>query len=70
MHNYGPMETTMNLLRTARKGKRKNTLENYYIQLFHHNNTTVQEQSHTKKNPLFQLAYDVQSRDTYIEPPA
>jgi hypothetical protein len=31
MHEYGSMETTMTLLQTARKGKRKSTLQNHYI---------------------------------------
>ena len=29
-----------------------------------HNNTILQEQSHTGNNPLFQLIYDIQSRGT------
>jgi hypothetical protein len=34
--------------------KHMNTLENYYIQHFHHNNTIIQEQAHAGSNPLFQ----------------
>jgi hypothetical protein len=33
VHEYGPIETIITLLHTAQKGKRMNTLENYYIQL-------------------------------------
>jgi hypothetical protein len=40
-----------------------NTLENYYFQLFRHDNTIIQEQEHNGNNPLFQLIYDAQSRD-------
>jgi hypothetical protein len=69
IHNYGPMETTMKLLHKVKKGKRMNTLENYYTQFFQHNNTIIKEQSHLRTNPLFQLAYDTQSRDTSVEPP-
>ena len=40
-------------------------VENYYIELFHHNNAIIQEQSHIGNNRLFQLIHDAQSRDTY-----
>jgi hypothetical protein len=63
-HNYGPMETTVTLLHKAKKVKRMNTLENYYIQFFQHNNTVINEHSHLRTNPLFQLACDAN-----IEPP-
>ena len=53
---------TMALLQTAQKGKRMNTLQNYYIQLFRHNNTIIQEQAHTGNSPLFQVMYDAQAR--------
>jgi hypothetical protein len=53
----------MTLLQKAQKGKCLNTLENYYIQLFQHNNTIKQKQTHTGNNPLFQRIYDTQSRD-------
>jgi hypothetical protein len=62
IHEYGPMEMTMTLLQTTRKGKRMNTLENYYIQHFYHNYAIIQEQIHTGSKLLFQLINDAQSR--------
>jgi hypothetical protein len=63
------METTTELVHNAKNGKRMNTLENFYIQFFQHDNTIIKERSHLRPNSLFQIAYDIQSRDTNIEPP-
>lgn len=52
----------MALLQTAQKGERMNTLQNYYIQLLRHNNTIIQEQTHTGNSPLFQVMYDAKAR--------
>ena len=69
MQNNGPMETTMKLLQKAKKGKRMNILENYYIPFFQHNSTIIKKRSSLRANPPFQLAHDIQSRVTNIEPP-
>jgi hypothetical protein len=45
-----------------------NTLENYYIQYSHFHNNTIKEQTHTKINPLFQIAYNMRSRDHNTDP--
>jgi hypothetical protein len=57
-HEYGPPQTTMELLQKERKGIRMNTLENYYIQYFAQHNSIIDEQSCALHNPLFQLAYN------------
>jgi hypothetical protein len=59
----------MTLIHKARKGKRMNTLENYYIQYFHYQNKIIQEQTITRPNPLFQLAYNQRSNDPDPDPP-
>ena len=51
------------------KTVKKNTLENYYIQFLQHDNTIIKVQAHLRTNQLFQIAYDIQSRDTNTEPP-
>jgi hypothetical protein len=56
-HEYGPLQTTMDLLQKEKNGIRMNTLENYYIQHFTHHNNIIDEQSCVRHNPLFQLAY-------------
>jgi hypothetical protein len=56
-HEYGPLQTTMELLQKERKGIRMNTLKNYYIQYFTHHNNIIDKQSCARHNPLFQLSY-------------
>jgi len=36
----------MTLLQSTQKGRRMNALENYFIQLFQHNNMIVNEKNH------------------------
>ena len=40
--------------------------ENYYIQLFYHNNMIINEQSHQERNPLFEIFYDLQSHLIHV----
>ena len=61
--------TTMELLHKVNKGRKMNTLENYYVECFQHYNTIIKDQSHVRTNPLFQLAYNTQSRYYVIESP-
>jgi hypothetical protein len=68
LHNFGPIDTTMTLIHKARKGKRMNTLEKYYIQCFQFHNKIIQEQTITKLNPLFQLTYNLRSHDPNPNP--
>jgi hypothetical protein len=63
LHSFGPIDTTMTLIHKTYKGKRMNTLENYYIQYFHYHNRLIQEQTITKPNPLFQLVYNQESKN-------
>jgi hypothetical protein len=50
IHEYGPIETTMTLLQSTHKGKRINTLQNYYVHFFQYNNRILPEPSHKKRN--------------------
>jgi hypothetical protein len=68
LHNFGPIDTTMTLIHKAHKGKRMNTLENYYIQYFQFHNKIIQEQTIAKLNPLLQLTYNLRSRDPNPNP--
>ena len=63
IHEYGLMETTMTLLHIEQKGKRMNTLENYYIQLFYHQGKMIKEQNCKEINPLFEVVYHIQPHD-------
>lgn len=45
-----------------------NILENYCIQCFHFRNNIIGEQTVTKTNPLFQLAFNMRSCDPRTEP--
>ena len=58
----------MTLIRKARKGERMNTLENYHVQYFQFHNKIIQEQTIAKLNPLFQLTYNLRSRDPNPDP--
>jgi hypothetical protein len=51
-HEYGPTETTSTISQLAQTGRRKNILENYYIQFFQHN-IIIMEQAQKERNPLF-----------------
>jgi hypothetical protein len=51
---------------TAQKGKRINTLENYYTELFYHQGKTIKEQNHKEINPLFELAYMMHAHNIYL----
>ena len=45
-----------------------NTLENYHVQYFQFHNKIIQEQTIAKLNPLFQLTYNLRSRDPNPDP--
>jgi len=45
----------MTLLQHASKGKHKNTLEQFYIQLYSHQNKLITEQHTGDRNPLFRF---------------
>lgn len=44
-HEYRPTDTTTTLLQSVQKGRHMNGLDNYFIQLFKHNNMIVNEQT-------------------------
>jgi hypothetical protein len=50
----------MTQLQFAHKGRRMNVWENYYIQFFQHNNTTVKEHVQKERNKLSELIYGLQ----------
>jgi hypothetical protein len=54
-HEYGPMQDTMNLIKSCKKGRHMNITENLYIQLFHREQLLIDEQYVMEINPLFQL---------------
>jgi hypothetical protein len=60
-HEYRPIEQSMELLQKENKGKKMNRWESYYIQYFTYHNNIIEEQTYTKRNPLFQLVYSIQT---------
>jgi len=59
---------TVRLLHSAHKGKRMNTMENYYIQFFYQHTMIIKDQT-TQKNLLFQLISDIQLRHACAQLP-
>ena len=54
-HEYGPTDTTTTLLQSVQKGRRMYVLDNYFIQLFQHNNMIVNEQTLKERSQLYYL---------------
>jgi hypothetical protein len=52
LHECGPIQETMNLLQSVRKGLHVNTIEQFYIQKYQHNNILIPEQNVGEHNPL------------------
>jgi hypothetical protein len=67
-YDFGPIDKRMNVLHRASKGKRMNILEDYYIQRFYLRNSIIREQTVAKINTLFQLAFNLESRDPRNNP--
>jgi hypothetical protein len=60
LHQYGPIEEIMEILRPARKSTRINCLESYYIQLYQQKGLLlIEEQSIGEVNPLYSTAQDI-----------
>jgi hypothetical protein len=55
-HEYGPINSAMDLLKPCAKGKRLNSWKNYYIQEYQMKGQLVGEQNAQEVNALFQLA--------------
>jgi hypothetical protein len=55
-HEYGPIDTTIDLLKPSEKGKRLKSWENYYIQEYQTRGQLKDEKNTQEANPLFQLA--------------
>jgi hypothetical protein len=56
-HEYGTLQTTMELLNTCKKGWHINILEQFYIQLHYQKVTLINEQHPGEENPLFKIIY-------------
>jgi hypothetical protein len=52
---YGPINNTMELIKTSKKGRHMNILENYYMQLFQKQNLLIDEQNPIDGNRLFKF---------------
>ena len=61
---YRPLQDTMTLVQQASKGVHMNTLEQFYIQLYNHQNKLIPEQHAGDCNPLFQLVCDLRMKHT------
>jgi len=59
MQEFGSRETNLFLLHSPQKNKRLNTVENYYIQVFHKHNMIAKKQTHKGKKPLFEIIYNI-----------
>ena len=54
-HEYGPLNNTMALIKTCRKGSYMNILEQYYIQLYQKQDALIEEQHPMEENILFKF---------------
>jgi hypothetical protein len=54
-HEFGPINSTMTLIRSRKKGSHMNTLENFYIHDYHQNGTLIPEQQLREPSILFKL---------------
>ena len=54
-HEYGTIHSTMKVLKICRKGKKMNTLENFYMQKFQQEGLLIQEQVPPDENSLFKI---------------
>lgn len=54
-HEYGPIDNTMELIKSCKKGRHMNILENYYMQLFQKQNLLIDEQIPLENNLLFKF---------------
>jgi hypothetical protein len=54
-HEYGPIDNTMELIKSCKKGRHMNILENYNMQLFQKHNLLIDEQIPLEDNPLFKF---------------
>jgi hypothetical protein len=52
-HEYGPLNETMTLVKTCKKGRCMNILEQFFIQSYQKSETLIEEQHPIEENPLF-----------------
>jgi hypothetical protein len=57
-NEYGPMKTTMNLLKPPSTPSLLIPHELFFIQSFHKEGKLISEQNPAENNPLIQLAFD------------
>ena len=67
-HEYGPIETTMSLIRSCRKGSHMNTLENFYIQDYYQKDILIPEQQLGEHCILFNIVKEKKKRDRERKP--
>jgi hypothetical protein len=58
IHEYGPIQTTMQIIKTCNKDWYMNCLGNVYIQQYKLQGSLTDEQNTVEINPLFTLIYD------------
>ena len=52
-HEYGNADQTVELLKPCNKGNKMNCWESFYIQIFQHQNTLLDEQKVSNLNPPY-----------------
>jgi hypothetical protein len=55
-HDYGPADSTLQLLKPCAKGKLINCWETFFIQKLHHQSMLINEQHPHEPNPLFAIS--------------
>lgn len=60
IHEHGPINNKMPLLRQVKKDPSMQSFEQFYFQLYSCNSKLVPEQCAGKHNPLYQLMYSLQ----------
>jgi len=60
------MHETMVLIQPAQKGLCMNSLENFYIQLYHYSAILINEENTAEHTSLCDMMYDIQLQHTCI----
>jgi hypothetical protein len=68
-HEYGNITDTMALLKPIQKTSMLLPYEQFYIQLYHHEDILISEQGTGEQNPLFKLAFRTTSHPPQYRPP-
>jgi predicted nuclease of restriction endonuclease-like (RecB) superfamily len=68
-HKYAPIQDSMQLIKTCKKGWHMNITENLYIQLYHRQHLLISEQCVAEENPLFQFINLTPPTTAITQPP-